>query len=129
MEGFRNYLLSRHLTSPKGVEFYLHWVIRCYEYLRKKPGEAVSKQEMEGFLHSLSKSREEWQTDQAQEAIKLFQFYEKRKITRPVHKSLSHKAQMTLPNALVAKKGPCTRCWRYQKAREIKPFALSGRPN
>jgi integron integrase len=48
---------------------------------------------MEGFLHSLSKSREEWQTDQAQEAIKLFQFYEKRKITGNARKVLGNSAQ------------------------------------
>ncbi len=57
MDGFKNYLVSRRLASPKGVDFYLHWVTRCYAYLQKNPGEAISKQEIEDFtVFSLQKS-------------------------------------------------------------------------
>jgi acetyl/propionyl-CoA carboxylase alpha subunit len=78
MQDFKTYLLSMRIAGPKAVDFYLNWVVQFYNYCRKKPGDTVSKQEIEKFLHHLSKKREDWQVDQASQAIKLYQFHEKR---------------------------------------------------
>ncbi len=71
----------------------MHWVTRCHAYLRKNPGKALAKQEIEGFLHDLSKNHEEWQVNQAAEAIKLYRFYEKLKKTGHGRKTIESKAQ------------------------------------
>ena len=81
------------VTSLKGVDFYLHWITQFHRYNSKKPGDTVSKQEIEGYLHHLSKNREEWQVDQASEALKLYQFYEKRKNSGSARKALGNSAQ------------------------------------
>lgn len=79
MQHFKSYLLSMHITGPKAVDFYLHWVTRFYRFLNKQPGDAVTQQEMESYLKHLSKSRESWQVDQAAKAISLYQFFINRK--------------------------------------------------
>jgi hypothetical protein len=79
MENFKSYLLSMRITDQKGVDFYLFWVKECYRYCRKGFKQELTRAEVEKFLRHLSKHREEWQVDQALEAIKLYRFHEKRK--------------------------------------------------
>ena len=93
MKGFRSYLLSMKVTSQKGADFYLRWGVQFYRYIRKKPGNTILKQEIEGYLHHISKSREEWQVDQASEALTLYQFYEKRKNKDSARKASGNNAQ------------------------------------
>jgi len=83
MQDFKSYLLSMRIAGPKAVDFYIHWVTQFYRYNRKRPGDAVTKQETETYLKHLSKSCESWQVDQAAKAITLYLFYEKRKTDGP----------------------------------------------
>jgi len=80
MEGFKSYLLSRHVMNDKKAGFYLYWVREFYRYCDKHPGEAVKTEDIDRYLKHLSKHREEWQVKQAGEAIQLYLFY-----TRPGH--------------------------------------------
>lgn len=93
MQNFKLYLLSMRIAGPKAVDFYLNYVAQFYNYNQKKPGDAVSKQEIEKFLHHLSKKREDWQVDQASKAIKLYQFFEKRKEARSARQSSDSNSQ------------------------------------
>jgi integrase len=72
MKGFKSYLLSKHVVRPKGVDFYLQWMTQFYRHNSKKPGDMISKQEVEKYLRRLSKNRETWQVDQASEAIRKY---------------------------------------------------------
>jgi len=93
MQDFKTYLLSMRIAGPKAVDFYLNWVAQFYNYNQKKAGDPVSKQEIERFLHHLSKKREDWQVDQASKAIKLYQFYEKRKEAGSARQSIDSNSQ------------------------------------
>ena len=83
MQDFKAYLLSMHIVGPKAVDFYIHWVNQFFRFARKHPGDAVSEKEKEAYLRHLSKNRESWQVDQAEKAIVLYLFHEKRKADKP----------------------------------------------
>ena len=48
---------------------------RFFAYQSKKPGDAVNQEEIDIFTHNLSKTYEEWQVNQAREAIRLYLFF------------------------------------------------------
>ena len=79
MQEFKAYLLAMRMTTPKAVDFYLHWVRQLYQFSKKKIGEVVSRQDIDAYLKHLTKKHEKWQVDQASQAIKLYQFFENRK--------------------------------------------------
>ena len=85
MQDFKAYLLKMRMTTPKAVDFYLHWVRQFHRFSRKSVGASVSGEEIDAYLKQLSKKHEEWQVDQAAQAIKLYQFFETR------HKSATAK--------------------------------------
>ncbi len=93
MQEFKAYLLARRLTTPKAVDFYLHWVHQLYRFSRKEVGEDVAKQDIEDYLKHLSKKNEAWQVVQAAQAIKLYQFFEKRNKTAATINILGSDAQ------------------------------------
>jgi integron integrase len=83
MEGFKSYLLSRHVMNDKKAGFYLYWVTQFYGYCNKHLGDAVKTEDIDRYLKHLSKHREDWQVKQAGEAIQLYLFYRRRKQPRP----------------------------------------------
>lgn len=93
MQAFKAYLLSRQIAGPKAVDFYIHWVAQFYRYNRKKPGDAVTREETEAYLKFLSQSRESWQVDQAAKAISLYQFYHGRNAADSSPNSLESESQ------------------------------------
>lgn len=93
MERFKSYLLSRHVINDKNAGFYLYWVTEFYKYCKKHLTDSVTKEDIEGFLKYLSKSREDWQVNQAAEAIKLYLFYNKRKHIDNTLKNLAESTQ------------------------------------
>jgi len=93
MEQFKSYLLSRSLTDEKKAGFYLSWVTRFYKFCNKNPADSITTEDIELYLKHLSKSREEWQVEQASEAIRLFQYYKNRKNTAHSKTGLEASAQ------------------------------------
>ena len=84
-EGFKAYLLSRSLISLNKVPYYLNWVSQFRSYHREKAKGAEFNTVLDDFLKFLSQRREEWQVDQAREAIQLYCFYHKRKEPKTHH--------------------------------------------
>jgi len=79
MEGFKSYLLSRHLSNEKQAGFYLYWVSQFYSHCNKSPGDRVESEDIERYLKFLAKRREDWQVKQASEAIELYLFFRRKK--------------------------------------------------
>ncbi len=88
MQAFKTYLLARRMASPKAVDFYLHWVRQLHRYSHKSVGDSLSRQEIESYLKHLSKKHEQWQVDQAAQAIKLYQFFVTRNETASARRTL-----------------------------------------
>jgi integron integrase len=74
MEQFKHFLISENIIPEDKVLFYVSWLLRFYAFCGKKPGENVSQMEVDRFLMRLSKTREEPQVKQAEEAIELYRY-------------------------------------------------------
>ena len=74
MDDFKEYLLSKQIVSKK-THYYLNWVLQLYVFCKKDPGTQVPSNEISRYLSQLSKSQEEWQVQQAREAISLYMFF------------------------------------------------------
>lgn len=75
MKDFQNYLLNKHLSSEKSAPYCVSWVSKCYAFADKDIGASLSSGEVDAFLRSLTRSCEDWQVNQAKEAISLYQYY------------------------------------------------------
>jgi len=93
LEQFKSYLLSRRLIDEKKAGFYLSWVTLFYEFCDKDPEDSITEEDIERYLKHLSRSREEWQVNQAFEAINLYQFYKDRENTVHIKEGLAVSAQ------------------------------------
>ena len=74
MEDFRSYLASHRIVPEKKLAYYLSWVTQFYTFCDKNPSDEVSTSEIENILKHLTKTREDWQVNQAGEAIQLYFF-------------------------------------------------------
>jgi integron integrase len=79
LEHFRSYLLSKRIVPEKKLGYYLSWITQFYAFYDKSLCDDVSSEEIDGFLRHLMKSREDWQVSQANEAIRLYIYYNRRK--------------------------------------------------
>jgi integron integrase len=71
----------------------VNWVTKCLALHRKKSGDELSSKEIELFLEKLSKTKEEWQVQQAAYAIRIYQYYAKTKRSSIQFDSIDDKAQ------------------------------------
>jgi integron integrase len=78
VERFKSYLLSKQIIPEKKLDYYLSWVIQFYGFCGKLPYGEVSAEEIDTFLKHLTRFREEWQVNQASEAIQLFIYFNRR---------------------------------------------------
>ncbi|MDW7773712.1 MAG: phage integrase N-terminal SAM-like domain-containing protein [Desulfobulbaceae bacterium] len=64
------------LVPEKKLVFYVHWVSSFLSYCEKQGCSPADNSRLKPFLHLLAKSKEEWQVDQAREALRLFHFFQ-----------------------------------------------------
>ena len=69
----------RNRSYQKKTRYYLKWVLQMYVFCKKDPGTQVSSNEIIRYLSQLSIRQEEWQVQQAREAISLYMFFQRRK--------------------------------------------------
>jgi integron integrase len=80
MQEYQEYLLDCRIVAPKQTVFYVHWMRLLLRRSGKKPGDAVTQAEVDGFLKEEASRRESWQVDQARDAIEIYRFWQARKI-------------------------------------------------
>jgi integrase len=83
MEKFKKYLTLSQVVPEKKVKFYLNWVSKFYFSCKKDIGASVNQKEINDFLRDLSKHCEEWQINQASDAIHLYLFHQRRGSVAP----------------------------------------------
>ena len=75
MQNFNNYLESRRIVPKKQVPYYVVWVSQFLNFFNKKPTDNFTSEKIDQFLKHLTKRKEDWQVDQASDAIRIYQFY------------------------------------------------------
>ena len=83
MEKFKKYLILSQIVPEKKVQFYVNWVSKFYYSCKKDPGTAVTQKEIDEYLKHLSKHCEQWQVNQASDAIHLYLFHLRRGSVEP----------------------------------------------
>ncbi len=78
MDEFTNYLLSKAIVPQKQVRYYVSWLKTFFRLIGKDPSENVSSEEINQFLKNLAKRSEGWQVKQAEQAIRIFRYYQGR---------------------------------------------------
>lgn len=70
---------SKRIVNEPKIPFYVAWLEKCLTSCKKNFGDELSSKEIQDFLKKLSKKKEDWQVQQAAEAIRIYQFFSKSK--------------------------------------------------
>jgi hypothetical protein len=70
--GFEAYLVRKAFIQEKYVPYYLRWVSWCYSFLDQPVNSSLSADQMQSYLKHISKTREDWQVQQAEKALTLY---------------------------------------------------------
>lgn len=73
--GFEKYLISKAFIKEKYVPFHLNWVSYCYSFLKQPDTRLLTIDQVQSYLNHISKTREDWQVKQAEEALRLYGYY------------------------------------------------------
>jgi integron integrase len=72
---FESYLSNKKHIKDKYVPYYMKWVSDCYSYLDESVESRLPADRIKTFLSHLSKNHEDWQVNQADYALRLYQFF------------------------------------------------------
>ena len=75
MDEFRNYLLLKRFVPERQVPYYTRWVSGFLQYCNTHEKLSAPEQQLNRFLSDMGKRCEQWQVDQAREAISLYRFF------------------------------------------------------
>lgn len=75
LDGFKNFLLVRRIVPEKRTPHYQNWVKRACAFLGVPLHQPLSASNIEKYLEHLASSREQWQIEQAREALTLFNYF------------------------------------------------------
>jgi hypothetical protein len=83
-ERFHQYLIKNGSIGSKQIPYYIKWVMDCYAVLDCQPDTIISNEQRKQYLDHLTKTREEWQVKQADQALRLYLFFLSRMSHHPV---------------------------------------------
>ena len=72
---FRDFLIERAVVRENHVPYYIKWVAACYVEIGEPSDEIVSTGEKAGFLGRMSANHQDWQVAQADDALRLYEYF------------------------------------------------------
>ncbi len=75
MEEYRKFLEKSGQVKINSIPYFIGWVRKCYSFLGKKFDQKVTNDEKNRFLKFLSRNHENWQVNQANLAVKFYNFF------------------------------------------------------
>jgi len=97
---FEKYLSNLGRIKSKTIPYYLKWVADFYTFIGKTTGEPFRNPEKNQFLAYLAQDHEDWQVNQANYALKLFDYFLDSK-NKPLAASKSFQAWELLRDNLI----------------------------
>jgi integron integrase len=85
VDGFRKYLQLKGFVIQKQIPYYVRWVTMFLQFCDAYPDDKTFERKLNSFVSSIGKKYEQWQLDQAKEAISLYNFFIGRN-TPTIHK-------------------------------------------
>lgn len=87
LEGFSAFLDASRTVGAKYRPYYLRWVSSFYSYLNVPESTQFTNDQKKEFLAHLSRRNEDWQVEQADQAIRLYGYFLSRKHAGTVTKA------------------------------------------
>jgi integron integrase len=75
LEPFKNFLSLKGKVNDKYIPFYLKWVTEGYRFLDIPLTQPITNEQKSQFLKRLSKNHEDWQVNQADNALRLYGYF------------------------------------------------------
>jgi hypothetical protein len=75
MDQYLSYLRNKEIIKPSQRSFYIKWVTDLHRTCHKEPGPDISQAEIDAYLSKLVRKYQDWQVDQAKDAIRLYLYY------------------------------------------------------
>ncbi len=85
IEGFEEYLAGTAFIQAKYITHYRRWVSSCYSHLDQPDTSLLTQEQVKGYLTHISKTREDWQVQQAEAALRLYEYYLSSKLKEPAN--------------------------------------------
>jgi len=103
---FQDFLVRSQQLPEKRIPFYLRWVSRFHEFCSRQHMDGMGKEAIASYLQDLAKDHEDWQVQQAKEAVRLYRYFKGLpEAIRTVQELLGHSSvETTMIYTHVAKK-------------------------
>lgn len=75
IQDFRNYLLGKRIIPESNVVYYQSWVAKFLQFMGIDEIENVTGNDIKRFQQHLGKTYQEWQVNQAREAVRLYLYF------------------------------------------------------
>lgn len=75
LSAFKKYLTKKSIVKERYIPYYLKWVSDCYSFLDEPDSQVLNPEQNQFFLKHLSKKNEDWQVNQAENAIRLYSYF------------------------------------------------------
>ncbi len=75
LESFKNFLSSKGKVNDKYLPYYLKWVTEGLRFLDIPLSQTITNDQKSQFLKYLSKNHEDWQVNQADNALRLYSYF------------------------------------------------------
>jgi hypothetical protein len=75
LKAYEAFLLQKGTVKSQYIPFYLKWVSECYTFLNEHPQTRLSLEQKKRFLSQMAKRHEDWQVNQADTALRLYDYF------------------------------------------------------
>lgn len=83
--GFREYLLKQGNIKSNHIPYLIRWVGSFYSFLKVPDTCFITAEQKKQYLSRLSKTHEDWQVNQADTALRLYNYTFPRKLNYQFH--------------------------------------------
>jgi hypothetical protein len=74
-DAFKQFLNIKERLREKNIHYYLKWVSDCYSYFDIPVTNPLTNEQNTKFLNHLAKKHEDWQVQQADRALRLYDYF------------------------------------------------------
>lgn len=75
LKNFETFLNKKGSLKPRYIPYYLKWVSDCYHFLNQPLSTRLNSDQKKQFLSHMEKKYEEWQVNQADTALRLYDYF------------------------------------------------------
>ncbi len=104
LKDFEAFLNKKGSLKPQYIPYYLKWVSDCYHFLNQPFSTRLNSDQKKQFLSDMGKKYEEWQVNQADTALRLYDYFLSKNISPTgeisIHKEAWEQLEDKMRNAL-----------------------------